>query len=293
MKFSRILIFFTLIFNLDNSDGFYSDKVFPLIELTNGFINSYPEHTIIIVNGGLKLDGIGIDQSSDINDIINLIGPPSRVKNQNLNDIKSSRQKYGVVGNNMFYWDKLGIVILQNVENSSITEINLIYDKENIYSLKSGFRGKLEIENKIIDYNINISSIDNFSDCLVKKRKLLPYERTLSCSNMRIGFYWETKNNYTELVYPNQLSSVSISMNNKESVKWEEKDVIRYRKVWLNSNMTKSLSKKYNLNHRNFSQCIADGIIAKYSKDDVHNFASELPNDILPLVESCITENFN
>lgn len=235
---------------------------------------------------GVTINKIPINEENDISRINSIIGSPSSIEIKTKDEIVKIQNKFGSTPSNIYKYDDLGIIILQNPLTLKISQIKVeFYSNETVSSCKKTFRQKLKIgEEKIYEG---------------KRKKDFEFLKNIELEKDDIVYFRYEYASYISIFEFNkkrEITSVSISLKretneNPEFLSNEEKQMLL--QLFSNDEEFIKLSKAENFNLNKAVGCIVDELSKKFTRQELSQPSIEVQKKRDEIFLNCRIINLN
>jgi len=240
---------------------------------------------IKIDRNGFNMNSLFVTPKTSLDKIFKLLGSPSKQKISNLEDINNSRQKYGSSANNRYTWDKLGIVLYQDAENSEIKSMNIVLREWNYdFAPNTLFGGDLFLEDLKVNSRTSLSELNNVPNSTLK---MSPYfVHTLIYMSNKITLEYLDEKSTDKLVgFSYSFKTINRNTNTKG---WTKEDILQYKSIIRNLDKIIELGQTYNIDLDLFAACYTDKIVTTYTQDEVNYPTNEVASEVSKHMEECL-----
>lgn len=234
---------------------------------------------------GFKLNSLLVTPKTSLDEIFKLLGSPSKQKISNLADINNSRQKYGSSANNRYTWDNLGVVLIQDAENSEIKSMNIVFRKwEYEFAPTTLFSGELLLEDLRVNSETSLSELNNVPNSTLKISPYFVHELIYRSNKITLE-YVDEKSTDKLVGFSYSFNPVNRNTNNKG---WTNEDIIQYKSIIRNLDKIIELGKAYNIDLDLFASCYTEIIVTSYTQDEVNYPTNKVASEVSKHMEECL-----
>jgi hypothetical protein len=236
---------------------------------------------------GLFLNSKKINLMTDYNEIISIIGKPTKEKKQSPTEIQETKLKFGTKPNNIYIYDNYGILIYQKVGEKEINSISIDFKKQNYpFSPTKAFTGTLKINDISIDRNTSLTQLKKIKGLIINESIHKVNRAKFNNHDLTIEF-----NSYQD---KNGLIRFSIDVNNipeKTNDKgWTESSIKILKASVANVEKLKTLSVQYNFKISDFADCYGEKITIKLTPNEIDKPTSETQKLVLKIMQDYIMQ---
>lgn len=248
--------------------------------------NAEGKNILIDVNKkGIFINSMQVNSKMQFSEIQSLLGVPDKIKIQSKQESDNAYQKMGTNINNIYTYDKLGLLIYQKPNTKTISSIAIDFKKQSYsFSPKSTFQGILRINGTVISYYTSLQALKEIPSLSIENSK----HRVNSGSFNNYSLVFE----FSEGSNMSLLSTFEINLNNeKEKTNqkgWKSTDIEMLKAIVRNNPQTIQYSKDYNFNISDLLDCYIPTITNTIELKDFDNPSPECLKKIKDILQSCI-----
>lgn len=236
---------------------------------------------------GLFFNSSKISSPVEYKYLKSILGEPNKSEIPNQTEIDEVKLKFGSNPNNIYTYDKDGLMIYQNILSHNITSISIDFKKHtNSFSPIDVFSGLLNINGVVINSKTKPENLDNISG--LTNPKVIYNHITAKFKNYLLSFIFD-KNDATLADFSIEFDSDKEKIDSKG---WADSDKDILKATISNAEKVKSLASQYGFKISDVADCYVAKLTVIISKDELYslNISKATQQRISKIIENCMKE---